>query len=105
MIGAAAPLNDPSLEARIRAIRLVAFDFDGVFTDNLVYVFQDGHEAVRCFRGDGLGLRKLERLGIESLIISTENNPIVATRAQKLGIRCVQCCEDKRMALQSVVTD
>ena len=41
----------------IRKIRLVAFDFDGVFTDNMVYVLQDGSEAVRCNRSDGIGCR------------------------------------------------
>lgn len=95
----------PSLEERIQAIRLVAFDFDGVFTDNMVYVFEDGSEAVRCFRGDGIGLRKLERAGIETVIISTETNPVVSARSRKLGIRCVQGCEDKRAALESIVQE
>ena len=58
--------STPSLDERIGAVRLVAFDFDGVFTDNTVYVFEDGSEAIRCFRGDGLGLRKLERAGIRN---------------------------------------
>ena len=46
--------DDSLLEELIRGIRLVAFDFDGVFTDNMVYVLEDGSEAVRCYRGDGL---------------------------------------------------
>ncbi len=71
MKGASTPIES-SLHEHIRTIRLVAFDFDGVFTDNMVYVFEDGSEAVRCFRGDGIGLRKLERAGIETVIISTE---------------------------------
>ncbi len=71
-----------------RIIRLVAFDFDGVFTDNMVYVFENGSEAVRCFRSDGIGLRKLERVGIIPVIISTETNQVVAKRSQKLNIRC-----------------
>jgi 3-deoxy-D-manno-octulosonate 8-phosphate phosphatase (KDO 8-P phosphatase) len=83
----------------IRTIRLVAFDFDGVFTDNAVYVFQDGSEAVRCFRGDGLGLEKLRALGVDVAIISTETNPVVSARARKLGIPCVQGCKDKCAAL------
>lgn len=94
---------DASLEECIRRIRLLVFDFDGVFTDNMVYVFQDGSEAVRCFRGDGLGLRKLERVGIENLILSTEVNPVVAARSRKLGIPCMQGCDDKRSALDAVV--
>lgn len=90
-----------SLEKLIREIRLVVFDFDGVFTDNTVYVFEDGGEAVRCFRGDGIGLQKLQRLGIATLIISTETNPVVSARSRKLGIRCVQGCNDKRAALET----
>ena len=38
----------PEIEGIIRRIRFVAFDFDGVFTDNMVYTFQDGTEAVRA---------------------------------------------------------
>ena len=83
-------------------IRLVAFDFDGVFTDNKVYVFEDGSEAVRCTRSDGIGLQKLKRAGIETVIISTETNPVVSARASKLKIRCVQNCQDKRAALQEI---
>ena len=89
----------------IRTIRLVAFDFDGVFTDNAVYVFQDGSEAVRCFRGDGIGLEKLRSLGVDLAIISTETNPVVSTRARKLGILCVQGCKDKRAALEDLARE
>jgi 3-deoxy-D-manno-octulosonate 8-phosphate phosphatase (KDO 8-P phosphatase) len=93
---------DPNLKEAIRKIRLVAFDFDGVFTDNMVYVLQDGSESVRCNRSDGIGLQKLKKLGIETVIISTEANPVVSARAQKLKIRCFQNCEDKRKTLENV---
>ena len=83
-------------------IRMVAFDFDGVFTDNMVYVLEDGTEAVRCFRSDGLGLQKLKKLGIETVIISTEANPVVSARARKLKIRCIQNCQDKRAVLEEI---
>lgn len=91
-----------SLSRLIRNIRLVAFDFDGVFTDNAVYVMQDGSEAVRCHRGDGFGLRKLEQAGIKTIIISTETNPVVSARSRKLKIDCLQSCENKRLALESI---
>ena len=93
------------MEDIIRKIRLIAFDFDGVFTDNLVYVFEDGREAVRCSRGDGMGLQKLKRLGIEAIIISTEQNPVVTARAQKLKIRCLQDCRDKRAELEKITQE
>jgi 3-deoxy-D-manno-octulosonate 8-phosphate phosphatase (KDO 8-P phosphatase) len=88
------------LHALIRSIRLVVFDFDGVFTDNTVYVSQSGEEMVRCWRSDGLGLRKLERLGIDILILSTEANPVVSLRAKKLNVACEQGLDDKRAALR-----
>ncbi len=89
----------------VRDIRLVAFDFDGVFTDDMVYVLQDGTEAVRCFRGDGIGLQKLARLGIEAVIVSTETNPVVMARAAKLKVRCLQNVGDKRKVLEDIATD
>lgn len=86
-------------------IRFVAFDFDGVFTDDAVYVSQDGTELVRCWRGDGLGLRKLDALGIQTAIFSTEVNPVVGIRARKLRIQCFQGLADKRTQLETVVRE
>jgi len=102
--------NDPqpiakNLRETLRQMRLVAFDFDGVFTDNMVYVFENGSEAVRCFRSDGIGLKKLKQAGIEAVIISTESNPVVSARARKLKIRCFQNCEDKRKTLESLAQE
>lgn len=89
-----------AIEHLVIGAKLVAFDFDGVFTDNSVLVFEDGSEAVRCSRSDGIGLRKLDRLGVATIIISTEVNPVVARRADKLNIRCVHGVEDKVAVLQ-----
>lgn len=86
-------------------VRLVAFDFDGVFTDNTVYVFEDGREAVRCSRADGIGLSQLKQAGIATVIISTETNPVVGARARKLGVRCIQGCADKRAALDTLLRE
>jgi len=96
---------DSEIQKRLCQIRLVAFDFDGVFTDNMVYVLQDGTEAVRCNRSDGIGLQKLKKLGIATAIISTESNPVVSARAQKLKIRCFQNCEDKRKTLEGLAQE
>lgn len=105
MTNSATILKTRSIEDRIREIRFVVFDFDGVFTDNMVYVFEDGREAVRCFRGDGLGLQRLERLGITTLIVSTETNPVVSARCRKLGVQCIQGCKDKRAVLETHVQE
>jgi YrbI family 3-deoxy-D-manno-octulosonate 8-phosphate phosphatase len=87
----------------LRAIDFVVFDFDGVFTDNLVYVFEDGREAVRCTRADGLGLARLREVGIGALVLSTETNPVVPARCRKLKVDCVAGCEDKAARLKEIV--
>jgi len=83
----------------LSTVRLIAFDFDGVFTDNTVYVDQDGVESVRCWRSDGLGLARLRSVGVQAFIISTEVNPVVRTRAQKLRLPCKHGVEDKAAAI------
>ena len=84
-------------------IDLVILDFDGVLTDNRVYVMEDGREAVACHRGDGWGIGNLGQAGIEVMILSTENNPVVSARATKLGIECLQGCDDKASAMSGII--
>ena len=84
---------------QLATIKLVVFDFDGVFTDNTVYVSQEGVESVRCWRSDGLGLARLRDVGVQTLIISTETNPVVTARAKKLGLACRQGVVDKAVAV------
>jgi 3-deoxy-D-manno-octulosonate 8-phosphate phosphatase (KDO 8-P phosphatase) len=83
------------LETRLRRLRLVIFDFDGVFTDNRVWVNERGEEMLAFSRSDGLGLRRLDETEVPYLIVSTEPNPIVGARAAKLRAACVQGVDDK----------
>jgi YrbI family 3-deoxy-D-manno-octulosonate 8-phosphate phosphatase len=62
-------------------------------------VTEDGKEAVMCSREDGLGLERLRGKGIEVIVISKEKNPVVAARCQKLGIVCIQGCDEKLASL------
>jgi len=86
-----------------RKIRMVAFDFDGVFTNNLVLVLQDGAEGVLCNRSDGLGLQALKNRGIATLVISTEANPVVKNRCKKLKLPCFHGCNNKLKVLEEQV--
>ena len=78
------------------------FDFDGVLTNNLVFVDQDGKELVSCNRSDGLAFDVLRKLKKPSYILSTEKNPIVSARAKKLKIQAIQGVEDKVQELLSL---
>lgn len=71
-------------------VEMVVFDFDGVMTDDRVYVSQDGMEMVAAHRGDGMGIAMLKRAGIRVLVLSTETNPVVSARAKKLDIPVIQ---------------
>jgi len=90
---------------QLKSIELVGFDFDGVFTDNTVYIDENGKETVRCWRSDGLGLARLKDIGIKTYIISTEKNPLVARRAQKLKVPCLHDVKNKRDAIERVCSE
>ncbi len=85
----------------LERIRFVVFDFDGVFTDNRVWTNEHGEESVACWRGDALGLRRLEEVGVDHLILSTEVNGVVTARATKMGAAaCIQGSPDKPPVLR-----
>jgi D-sedoheptulose 7-phosphate isomerase len=88
----------------VRDLDLIVYDFDGVMTDNRVYVSQGGEEAVSCNRSDGLAVGMLRQAGVPQLIISTEVSEVVAARAKKLGLDVIQACEDKAQALAQFCT-
>ena len=88
------------LPIAVADVSVIAFDFDGVLTDNRVYVFEDGREAVCCNRGDGLAFDLLRKENHPTIIISTETNKVVSARAMKLGVFVVQSSGDKIEALE-----
>jgi N-acylneuraminate cytidylyltransferase len=81
-------------------LKLLVYDFDGVMTDNKVLIREDGLESVAANRGDGLGVGMLKKLGYRQMILSTEENRVVATRAAKLGLEVIHGCREKRQALE-----
>ncbi len=81
--------------AMLNRIGLVVFDFDGVMTDNTVLVMQDGAEGVLCNRSDGLGIGMMKDAGIPMMVLSKEQNPVVAARCRKLKLDCLQGIDDK----------
>ncbi|MBB0245109.1 NTP transferase domain-containing protein [Streptomyces alkaliphilus] len=81
-------------------IDAVVLDFDGTQTDDRVYVDSDGRETVAVHRGDGLGIAALRRAGLPLLILSTEQNPVVAARARKLRVPVLHGIDRKDLALK-----
>lgn len=97
-----------------REIDLIIYDFDGVMTNNRVIVDQEGREEVVTNRSDGLAVSLIKKLGIRQIIVSTESNPVVAKRAEKIGIpvyhdiankkECVlRFCKEQKIDLKRVM--
>ncbi len=86
-------------------IEAVIMDFDGVFTDNRVIVFEDGREAVICNRSDSLLMSKLSHLDIQLIVVSSERNSVVKSRCNKLGIHCISGVKDKLSTVKEWLRD
>lgn len=86
-------------------IKLIVSDFDGVMTDNRVWIDETGKETVCVSRADGWGIKMLRALGIDLVIMSTEMNGVVTKRAEKLNVQCIQGIADKSECLKQYCDD
>ena len=86
-------------------IDLIICDFDGVITDNRVWVNQDGHETVAAYRSDSVRVKDLRAIGIEVLILSSEPNRVVEARAQKMGVEALHgiALHEKGRAMREIL--
>ncbi|MPY51809.1 N-acylneuraminate cytidylyltransferase [Streptomyces acidicola] len=100
---ALAPLFDadrPGSLPTAQDVDAVVLDFDGTQTDDRVLIDSDGREFVSVHRGDGLGIAALRKSGLKMLVLSTEQNPVVAARARKLKIPVLHGIDRKDLALK-----
>ena len=87
-------------------VKLLVMDFDGVLTDDQVYVNEEGVEMVAASRADGFGLERLRKMtDIDAVVISKEKNPVVTARCSKLDIPIIQNVVDKEFVLRSYLED
>lgn len=81
-------------------IKALITDFDGVHTDNSVFIGQDGSETVVCSRTDEGGLERLRARAIRLLVMTSEANPIVKQRAKTLQMELLAYGHCKLEALE-----
>jgi 3-deoxy-D-manno-octulosonate 8-phosphate phosphatase (KDO 8-P phosphatase) len=77
------------VKERAARVRLLLLDVDGVLTDGGILLHPDGEESKVFNVRDGLGIRLLQRAGVEVGFISGRNSRVVARRAEDLGIGLV----------------
>ena len=86
-------------------IKQIFYDFDGVMTNNQVLLSEDGTESVFVNRSDGLAVSYFKKMRIKQCIISTETNPVVSKRAEKLKIPCYQGISNKLEEIKKLLTN
>lgn len=90
-------------EETARGLRMLALDVDGVLTDGRITYSASGEELKSFNIKDGLGIKLLQRSGMEVAIITGRRSPMVERRAAELGIETiVQGREDKLLALREL---
>lgn len=89
-----------------KQIKMILFDFDGVFTDNHVWISEDGKESVVADRSDGLGLELLRsKTGIQLIVFSRETNQVVTHRCNKLKIPVLQSVFNKDDVIRTFLSE
>jgi len=86
-------------------VELVIFDFDGVMTDNRVWVSEEGREMIAAYRSDSTGLARLRQHGVKAVVLSSEVNPVVTARCRKMNLPVYQGIADKGEALSGLLRD
>lgn len=99
-------IDEKDLRERAQALRLMAFDVDGVMTDGRLIYNADG-EVLKIFHAlDGHGLKALRQDGVKLAIITGRNSPMVERRAADLGFdKVIQGRLDKKVALASIAEE
>ena len=80
-------LYTDELIVKASKIELLAFDVDGVLTDGGLYFDHDGRESKRFHAQDGHGIKIMQSIDIEIMIISGRNSKCVTQRGNELGIK------------------
>ena len=94
-------MTEAALEARLRQIRALAFDVDGVLTDGGLWWGPGGEEWKRFCFADIMGISLARRAGLKIALISGEDSPLVDRYAAKMKIAFVaKSCRDKAAALR-----
>lgn len=94
----------PEQQQKIKRLKLLILDVDGVLTDGRLF-FDDNGKEYKCFHArDGHGIKLLRQSGVNVAVISGRKSNSVALRMQSLGVELVyQGHENKRAAFAEIL--
>lgn len=85
-------------------VKLLVLDVDGVMSDGKVTYTSDGSELKSFNIKDGVGIKRIQKTGVQTAIITGRASPMVERRASELGIHhLIQGREDKLAALKELL--
>jgi 3-deoxy-D-manno-octulosonate 8-phosphate phosphatase (KDO 8-P phosphatase) len=91
---------------RLKKIKLLLLDVDGVMTDGRIIFDSNGIESKFFNVKDGHGIKLLQRAGVEVGIVSGRSSQVVANRAAELGItRVFQGSLDKLAVYRQILAE
>jgi 3-deoxy-D-manno-octulosonate 8-phosphate phosphatase (KDO 8-P phosphatase) len=94
------------MEVRLRNIRLLLLDVDGVLTDGRIVFDNNGIETKAFDVKDGHGIKLLQRVGIGVGLITGRQSEVTRHRAKELGIDIVfQGAKDKAVPYLEILAD
>ncbi len=97
-------MGSPQLEERIKRIKLLMLDIDGVLTDGRIIYDNKANELKFFDVQDGFGIVLLGRAGIEVIIITANKSKAVRKRAKELNVKALyQNCFDKLKAFEEIL--
>lgn len=89
---------------KAKKIKLLILDVDGVLTDAKLYFDEQGKEYKAFNVRDGLGIKLLQKAGIEVAVISGRASKPVELRMEMLGIKLVYLGQlDKGEAFKDII--
>ena len=90
---------------KMRKVKVLLLDVDGVLTDGRIILSDDGQET-KCFDvRDGHGLKMIQRAGIEVMFLTGRKSRVVEHRARELGVdRVYQGALDKLAVYQEILS-
>lgn len=87
----------------LKNVKLWILDFDGVLTDNKVFINECGEEMVQVSRADGCAVEILKTKGVKVIVVSSEKNQVVKRRCEKLNIPCFYGVKSKKEMVDDII--
>ena len=93
------------LRKKLKMVKLLILDVDGVLTDGYLYYDYLGNQIKRFSVKDGLGIRYLQKAGLNICIVSGGKEDVIKKRSEDLNIKYIYCCVKNKKEKVEILQD